>query len=81
MAGPPSPERASGWINTLLPLAQQGGPLLTVFTLMVGTVIVYWLLGALDRQQTLTRELGERLLTCVEQRGELAWKYRAPAAP
>jgi hypothetical protein len=76
---PPSPEQAKGWIRTLVPLAEQGGPLLTVFTLIVGTLIVYWLLGALDRQQTLTRELGERLLTCVEERGE--WKYRAPAQP
>lgn len=75
----PSPERSHKWLGLLLPLVERGGPILSLFLLIVSVLMVYWLLGALKDQQQLTRSLAERLLTCVSEKGELLYKYRAPA--
>jgi hypothetical protein len=79
LAGQIDPERASGWLGVAMPLIREGGPVVTLVVMLLGALVIWWLLGALGRAQMTNRELVERLLTCVEERGE--WKYRAPAQP
>jgi hypothetical protein len=66
------PERASGWIGTLLPLAREGGPILSLFLFIIGSATVWYLLGALDRAVVRNHVLVERLLTQqAEHRAEI----------
>lgn len=79
MAGGITPERTQGWLSVAMPLIREGGPVVTLVVMVLGALVIWWLLAALGRAQMTNRELVERLLTCVEERGE--WKYRAPAQP
>ncbi len=74
----PTPEHARKWFGVLLPVLREGSAVLSLFMLILGSLVIWWLLGAMKDQQTLTRTLAERLLTCVQERGELLYKYRPP---
>jgi len=43
----PTPESTSRWYQTLLPIAQSGGPVLTIFLLVTLVVSLWWLIGTL----------------------------------
>lgn len=51
---------------TLLPLLERGGPVVSLALLVLGAITFYFLLGELHRQQAVTRELVERLVSCLQ---------------
>lgn len=61
--------RASRVLGLVLPLLEQGGPVFSLLLLLVGTLVIHFLLGELRAQQSVTRELVERLLACTELLG------------
>ena len=74
-----TPERASTWIGTLLPVVTQGGPILTlVLALLLGGA-VYYLLGVLDRAVTRNHVLVERIIALQDaHRAELVRLAHCP---
>ena len=73
----PDPERARGWIATLLPLAERAGPLLTLVIALIAGLTVWYLLGALAANRAYTVGVIEKLLACQEARVDLARQCRA----
>lgn len=68
----PSPERAKGWLAMAWPLLVQGGPVVSLLLLLIGTSLIWLLLGALERSVVRNQVLTERLLTLQDtHRAEL----------
>ena len=59
----PSPEQARGWLATLLPVMQQGGPILSLLLAILLTGSLYWGLGVLRECVERNRALGAQLVT------------------
>lgn len=57
-----SPDDAKHWYDALLPMARQGGPVLTIFLLIALVVSLWWLIGTLHDCVDRNRLLGERLV-------------------
>lgn len=72
----PSPEQARGWLGTLLPLAERAGPVLSVFLLCLGTAMVWFMLGALERSVARNHLLVQQLQGCMKEQVELVLKLR-----
>jgi len=61
------PERARGWLNTILPVLREGGPVVSLVLLLIGSVSIWWLLGTYERARNINQQLYERLLTCTKE--------------
>ena len=61
------PERARGWIDTILPVFREGGPVVSLVLFIIGGVTVWWLLGTYERAREINQQLYERLLTCTKE--------------
>lgn len=68
----PDPERARRWYQTVLPIAQQGGPVLTLVLAVMAGLAVWYLLGVVAAQRLTTLELFHKLLACQEAKVDLA---------
>lgn len=68
----PGPERSSKWMAFLMPLAERGGPLLTIALAVMMALAVWYLLGVVAAQRQTTLELFHKLLACQDARVELA---------
>lgn len=77
----PPPESSSRWLGIIMPVLREGGPVVALVLLLVGTVSTWWLARALEQSRAVNVALYERLLACTAKAGELEWKYRAPAQP
>lgn len=66
------PERARGWLDTILPLLREGGPIVSLVLLLLGGVTIWWLMHALDRSQTISLTLYNKLITCFDRQMEIA---------
>ena len=62
-----SPDNAKGWLQTLWPLAQQGGPVVSLVLAVLFVASVHWGLGALRECVDRNRLLGEKLVTQQEK--------------
>lgn len=79
MAGP-SPERARGWLDTLLPVLAQGNAVTLLAVLLLSGAMVWGLWGEVQRLHMLNREVVERLL--AERGTQVEWlKTLANCAP
>ena len=58
----PSPEGTSRWLQILVPLVQQGGPILTLGLAVVMCASLYWMSGWLTDCIEHNRQLGQRLV-------------------
>jgi hypothetical protein len=65
------PERARGWLSIILPVLREGGPIVSLTLLLMGTIVVWWLIGALNRSQEISRTFYEKLITCLDKQVEL----------
>lgn len=61
------PEDAKHWYNALLPMAQQGGPLLTLVMAVLFTGSLWWGLSLLRECVNRNHVLSERLITQQEK--------------
>lgn len=68
----PDPERAKGWLGLLLPLMQQGGPVLSLALAVMMAVTVWYLLGVIGENRKVSIDLLEKVLRCQESKVELA---------
>lgn len=76
---PPTPERASTWLGLLLPLAQQGGPLLTLALALLLGGAVWYTLGALDRAVQRNHALVDKIILLQDShRAELVRLAHCP---
>ena len=61
MAGGITPENTKGWLNVLWPLAEKGGPIVTLMLLFILIISTWWLAGwmhdCVDRNRALTEKL------------------------
>lgn len=71
-----TPERAQGWLGTLMPLFEKGGPVLALVLLCIGTATVWYLLGALDRAVSRNHLLVQQLQGCMKEQVELVLRLR-----
>lgn len=67
----PTPNGARGWLRTLLPLAQQGGPIVSLLLAVLAVAVVWYFLGVVERSRATSLDLLQRLLTCQEQKLEI----------
>lgn len=67
----PDPDKTSKWLGVLLPIMQQGGPVLSLFLLGVMLLGGWYLMHALQRQRDVTKDAYERLLLCKEAQATL----------
>lgn len=68
----PDPERARRWYETVLPIAREGGPLLTLCLAVMMALAIWYLLGVVAAQRATTLELFHKLLACQDAKVELA---------
>ena len=59
----PEPEQVSRWYQALYPMAEKGGPLLTLFLALVMLVSLWWLNGWVNICVERNRALAEKILT------------------
>lgn len=59
-----SPEQAKGWIGFLLPLAERGGPIVSLLLAVVLVFVTWHMLGEVKRLRALTLDVWERLMAC-----------------
>ena len=57
-----SPDNARGWLQTLLPIVREGGPILTLGLAVLMSISLWWMSGWLDDCIHHNRALGERLV-------------------
>ena len=62
-----SPDNARGWLQTLLPLAQQGGPIVSLLLAVVMSISLWWMGGWLRECIEHNRALGAQLVTQQEK--------------
>lgn len=67
----PTPESTGKWLGLILPILQQGGPILTLFLLLVSAVGGWYLMHALQRSRDANKELYERMLVCMQTQATL----------
>ena len=60
-------DNAKSWLNTLLPLAREAGPVLTLTMAVMLVISTYWFAGWLRECADRNRVLGERLVTQQER--------------
>jgi len=58
-----NPESTTRWYDALLPIAQRGGPVLSLFLLVALIISVWWLVGWMHDCVNRNRELTEKLLS------------------
>lgn len=63
----PEPGQVSRWYNALYPMAQQGGPLLTLLLAVLFAASLWWGLGMLRECVNRNHVLSERLITQQEK--------------
>lgn len=61
------PEGARGWLQTLLPLAQQGGPIISLLLGVLFVASTWYGLGVLRECVQHNRVLNERIVTQQQQ--------------
>lgn len=61
-----TPQRASSWIATVLPVLERGGPVVALLTLIVGSLTIWYLLGVLDRAVTRNHVLVDKIIALQE---------------
>ena len=61
------PERARGWLNTILPVLREGGPIVSLVLLLIGGLSIWWLLGTYERARIINQQLYERLIVCTKE--------------
>jgi hypothetical protein len=66
------PERTRNWLSIVLPILREGGPIVSLRLLLIGTITVWWLIGALNRSQEISRVFYEKLITCLDKQVDLA---------
>jgi hypothetical protein len=77
-----SPEATSRWYQALLPMAQRGGPVLTLALLIALIISVWWLAGWMHVCVERNRALTDKLLTqqqALYQEMRLALAHCQPA--
>lgn len=62
-----SPDHARGWLQTLLPLAQQGGPIVSLLLAVVMSISLWWMSGWLRECIEHNRVLGAQLVSQQEK--------------
>ena len=62
-----SPDNAGGWLKTLLPLAQQGGPIVSLLLAVVMSISLWWMGGWLRECIEHNRVLGAQLVSQQEK--------------
>jgi len=62
-----TPEGARSWLQTLLPLAQQGGPIVSLLLAVVMTISLWWMGGWLRDCIEHNRVLGAQLVSQQEK--------------
>ena len=75
MTGGITPENTKGWFSSWLPVAERGGPILTLVLAMLLGGAVYYLLGVLDRAVQRNHALTERLLTLQDTHRQELLRY------
>lgn len=73
----PGPDQARGWLRMLVPLATQGGPILTLALALLLGGAVWFLLGALERSVVRNHALVQQLQGCMKEQVELVLRLRA----
>jgi hypothetical protein len=63
----PSPDSTHRWLQTLLPLARDGGPIVSLLLGVLFVASLWWGLGALRECVERNRMLGEKLVTQQEK--------------
>jgi hypothetical protein len=63
----PEPGQVSRWYSTLLPIAREGGPLVTLVLALLFVGSLYWGLGMLRECVNRNHVLSERLITQQEK--------------
>jgi hypothetical protein len=63
----PEPEQVSRWYQVILPMAERGGPLLTLLLALLFAASTWWGLGMLRECVNRNHVLGERLITQQEK--------------
>lgn len=59
----PSPEGTSRWLKTILPIAQQGGPIVSLLLGILLVVSLWWGAGVLRECVERNRALGAQLVS------------------
>lgn len=67
-----TPESTSKWLRLIMPILQQGGPVLTLFLLIVCVLAGWYFMNTLDHSREVNRELYERMLACVQSQATLS---------
>jgi hypothetical protein len=62
-----TPDGARSWLQTLLPLAQQGGPIVSLLLAVVMCVSLWWMSGWLSACIERNREMSAQLVTQQEK--------------
>lgn len=71
-----TPERAQGYLGAVMPLLREGGPVVALLLLCIGTAMVWFMVGALERSVVRNHALVERLQGCMKEQVELVLKLR-----
>lgn len=68
----PGPEQSTRWYQAWLPVAERGGPVLTLMLAVMMALAIWYLLGVVAAQRATTLELFHKLLACQDAKVELA---------
>lgn len=61
-----TPERASGWLSTLIPVLEKGGPITTLILGLCAVAMIWAMYKELARTHDVSREFFHKLERCYE---------------
>ena len=67
-----SPERVGGWINTIVPVLEKGGPITTLILGLCAMAMIYGLYKELSRTHEVAREFFNKLEACYQAQFQMA---------
>lgn len=70
------PNGARGWLATIMPLLREGGPVVALVLLCIGSALVWFMVGALERSVVRNHALVDQLQGCLKGQVELVLRLR-----
>ena len=80
MVSPLTPDNTRGWLGVLLPLLDKANRVTLLFVLVTATLMVWYLLGQLERARERNHLLGQWLLDAKAAHLALALQCKPPPA-
>lgn len=68
----PSPEQARGWLQTVLALTREGGPVSLLLVIILASISIYGLVGEVKRVHEVNKDLWLQLIAAQKEQVELA---------